>query len=214
MHMRFVTAAALLACTAGLVTLTAQTTPIASPRGSAAAQVGGTWEKTDRGQRYTGGKWITVDYGRPIIRGRQNIFGSGAEYGKQVLGNATIWRAGANETTRLTTEAPLVFGGTTVEPGTYSVFVDLKEGAWTFVLSTQPVQEKYDPDDKTRTYGAYNYDPQFEVVRVPMKLRDAPVSAEQFTIAFVDMTPQGGSLAMWWDRTLATVEFTVGAGTS
>jgi hypothetical protein len=76
------------------------------------------------------------------------------------------------------------------------------------------VQEKYDPDDKTRTYGAYNYDPQFEVVRVPMKLRDAPVSAEQFTIAFVDMTPQGGSLAMWWDRTLATVEFTVGAGTS
>jgi hypothetical protein len=213
MQMRFVTAA-LLACTAGYVTLTAQATaPIASPRGSAAAQVSGTWEKTDRGQRYTGGKWVTVDYGRPILRGRENIFGSGAEYGKQVLGNATIWRAGANETTRLTTEAPLVFGGKTVEPGTYSVFVDLKEGAWTFVLSTQPVQEKYDPNDKTRTYGAYNYDPKFEVVRVPMKVMEAPASAEQFTITFVNMTPQGGSLAMWWDRTMATVDFSVAPGT-
>jgi hypothetical protein len=214
MQMRWLTAV-LLAGTAGLATLVAQTIPpIASPRGSAAAQVSGTWEQTERGPRYTGGKWITVDYGRPILRGRENIFGSGADYGKQVLGNASIWRAGANETTRLTTEAPLVFGGKTVEPGTYSVFVDLKEGAWTFVLSTQPVQEQYDPQDKTRTFGAYNYDPKFEVVRVPMKLMESPVSAEQFTIAFVDMTPQGGSLAMWWNKTMATVGFTVGAGTS
>jgi hypothetical protein len=213
MQLRSVTVAALLAGAALVAGLAAQSSPIASPRGSAATQVSGTWEKTERGQRYTGGKWITVDYGRPILRGREQIFGSGAEYGKQVLGNATIWRAGANETTRLTTEAPLVFGGKTVEPGTYSVFVDLKEGAWTFVLSTQPVQEKYDPKDKERTYGAYNYDPTFEVVRVPMKLVDSPVSVEQFTINFVNMTQRGGSLAMWWDKTLATVDFTVAPGT-
>jgi len=31
---------------------------------------------------------------------------------------------------------------------------------------------------------------------------------DQFTIAFIDMTPAGGRLAMMWDRTLATVPFT------
>ncbi|MDH4064417.1 MAG: DUF2911 domain-containing protein, partial [Acidobacteriota bacterium] len=79
----------------------------ASPVGQASVQLGGTWEKAaDGGQRYRDGKWIVVDYGRPLLRGRADIFGSGADYGKFVYGDATIWRAGANDTTRLTTQAP------------------------------------------------------------------------------------------------------------
>src|SRR6476659_4907301 len=53
-----------------------------SPRGSAAIQVGGSWSGTVDDRRNTGGSWITVDYGRPILRGRENIFGTGATYGK------------------------------------------------------------------------------------------------------------------------------------
>ena len=47
----------------------------ASPRGSAAVQVAGSWTGTGDERRYTGGKWITLDYGRPIMRGREPIFG-------------------------------------------------------------------------------------------------------------------------------------------
>ena len=184
----------------------------ASPRGLAASQVAGAWVDKEGRPEYTGGKWITVDYGRPILRGRANIFGTGAEYGKTVIGNATIWRAGANATTRLTTEAPLVFGGKTITPGTYSVFVDLKENLWTFVLSTQPAQIEYDRNEKLTTFGAYNYDPKYDVLRVPMKLMKSSVSVEQFTIGFVNMTQQGGSLAMWWDKEFATVDFSVEGG--
>ena len=62
-----------------------------SPRGSAAAQVGGTWTQNAQGEpRYTDGKWLTVDYGRPILRGRENIFGSGADYGKTVSAGAPL----------------------------------------------------------------------------------------------------------------------------
>jgi hypothetical protein len=82
----------------------------ASPRGMSAAQVGGSWVTKGGRDEYTGGKWVTIDYGRPILRGRVDIFGAGAAYGKTVTGDAAIWRAGANETTRLMTEAPLVFG--------------------------------------------------------------------------------------------------------
>lgn len=192
-------------------TQTAEPLP-ASPRGMAAAQVAGQWVDKEGRQEYTGGKWITVDYGRPILRGRVGIFGSGADYGKAVIGRADIWRAGANQTTRLTTEAPLVFGGKTIAPGTYSVFVDLKETGWTLVLSTQAAQTEYDREEKLATFGAYNYDPKYDVLRVPMKLMASDVSVEQFTIGFVNMTQQGGSLAMWWENAFATVDFTVASG--
>jgi hypothetical protein len=185
----------------------------ASPAGTAAAQVGGTWAKAtpDAEPRYTGGKWIEITYGRPVLRGRTAIFGAGADYGKKVSDGVPVWRAGANLTTRLSTEVPLVFGGKTLPAGEYSVFVELKPGAWTLVFSKQPFQQKYDPNDKTMTWGSYNYDQAQDVLRVPMVVGANPSSMEQFTIGFIDMTQGGGKLAMWWEKTVATVAFTVGS---
>jgi hypothetical protein len=180
-----------------------------SPRGTAAVQLGGTWSGTGEDRRYAGGSWITVDYGRPILRGRENIFGTGAEYGKTVNPDASIWRAGANATTRLTTQASLEIGGKTIDAGEYNVFVDLKEKEWTLVLSTQPVQPKYDPNDKVQLYGAYNYDPKFDVLRAPMRLSTSAMSIEQFTIGFADVKSDAGVLYMAWDRTIGSIDFRV-----
>ena len=167
----------------------------ASPAGTAATQVGG--------------KWIEITYSRPILRGRTDVFGSGADYGKKVNSGATVWRAGANQTTRLKTEVPLEMGGKKLEPGEYSLFVDLKEGAWTLIVSTQPYQEKYDQAEKSKTWGAYNYDTKYDVVRVPMKMVTPQVSSDQFTIGFVNMTDKGGAIAMTWEKTGAIAPFTV-----
>jgi hypothetical protein len=186
----------------------------ASPAGTAATQVGGQWAKaapTDAEPRYTGGKWIEVTYGRPILRGRTDIFGTGADYGKKVNAGAPVWRAGANVTTRFTTEVPLVFDGKALPAGEYSLFVDLKPGSWTLIFSKQPIQQKYDTTNKTATWGSENYDQAQDVLRVLMKVGSAPFSADQFTISFVDMTQSGGKLALWWERALATVAFTVGS---
>jgi hypothetical protein len=185
----------------------------ASPAGTAATQVGGKWvqDKPDAEPRYTGGKWIEITYGRPILRGRTEIFGKGADYGKKVYADAPVWRAGANVTTRLVTEVPLVFGGKTLPAGEYSVFVDLKPGAWTLIVSKQAFQQKYDPNEKVSTWGSYNYDQAQDVLRVPMTVGASPFSMDEFTIAFIDMTQGGGRLAMWWEKTLATVAFTVGS---
>jgi hypothetical protein len=180
-----------------------------SPRGSAAVQVGGSWTGPETERSYSGGSWITVDYGRPIMRGREPIFGAGATYGKTVNPDAPVWRAGANETTSLTTQVALEIGNKTIAPGIYSVFVDLKEKAWTLVLSTQPVQPKYDRNDKVMLYGSYNYDPKFDVLRAPMRLSTSAMSLEQFTIGFADVKQDRGSLYMAWDRTIATVDFVV-----
>ena len=208
----------IVAATLAAVVVSAQAVPDvklpASPVGQAAVQLGGRWEKNaDGGQRYRDGKWVVVDYSRPLLRGRSNIFGSGADYGKVVSDGAGIWRAGANDTTRLTTQAPLQIGDKTIAPGVYNVFVDLKEGQWTLVLNTQPVQPKYDPADKVRLYGAYNYDAKFDVLRAPMTVRSRPDSLEQFTIAFSNATDSTATLIMAWEKTMATVDLRLASGT-
>jgi hypothetical protein len=197
---------------AGAVIASAQDKKPLSPAGTAAAMVGGKWSAPDKDgdRQYSGGKWIEVSYSRPMLRGRTNIFGKGADYGKAVNGGAPVWRAGANQTTRLTTEVPLVIGGKKLAPGSYDVFVDLKETGWTLILSTQPTQDKYDPKDKTKIWGSYDYDPKFDVVRVPMTMMTPAVSVDQWSIGFVDMSDAGGKLAMAWEKTAAVVPFTIG----
>lgn len=184
-----------------------------SPRGSSEAHVLGTWTTGGRQTfaagrgTYQNGKWIEIDYGRPLKRGR-TIFGSGADYGASLLIGAPIWRAGADVTTRLKTEVPLTIGGKTVAAGDYSVFVDLKENNWTFVLSTWPAQQTYDPNNKDALWGSYNYTPDKDVVRAKMTIETLPHAHEQLSWEFVDVTKTGGSLAVAWDRTQALVSFT------
>jgi len=196
---------------AAAAALTAQDRKPLSPAGTASAMLGGKWSAPDKdGDRtYSDGKWLEVSYARPMLRGRTDIFGKGADYGKAVSGGDKVWRAGANATTRFKTEVPLLVGGKRIEPGTYSVFVELKEPAWTLVLSTQPAMDKYDASEKSKTWGSYNYDPKFDAVRVPMTMLQPKASIDQFTIAFVDMTDDGGKLAMAWEKTAGVVPFTV-----
>lgn len=217
MRVRSVLSVAVFAMALGATAL-AQSIPdvklVPSPQGQAAIQVAGKWDKTPQGgQTYANGKWIVVDYGRPLLRGRAGIFGAGADYGKTVNAGSPVWRAGANNTTRLTTQLPLEIGGKTLAPGIYNVFVDLKPGDWTLVITNQPVQEKFDPADKVRLSGASNYDPKFDLLRVPMTVRTGDASVEQFTIGFSNVTDAGATMTMAWDKTVAAIDMKVAAGT-
>ena len=191
-----------------------------SPAGSAQTQVLGTWAKGPNPsfalgrEVYQNGKWIEITYGRPLQRGR-DLFGSGANYGKAAndVGTPTfpappVWRAGANVSTRLKTEVPLVFGKTTVPAGEYSLFIDLKLPEWTLIISSWPAQVKFDPKDKTALWGAYGYTPDKDVARVPMKLDKLPYEVDQLTWTFLDMKNTGGRLALMWGSTLASTPFT------
>ena len=191
----------MMAVAAGLA-LAAVVTPSAQPAPARALSAVGT------ASTEVGGKWIDLTYGRPRLRYRANIFGSGADYGKAILAGAPIWRAGANVSTRIKTDVALMIGGKHVMPGEYSIFIDAKEGNWTFVLSSWAAQQKFDKADKTALWGAYGYTPEKDVVRAPMTLSTLPNTVEELTWSFVDMTDKGGKLAIMWDKTMATVAFT------
>ena len=199
---------ALLVCVVGVsgAAAAAQEQRIASPPGHSATQVGGS--SYDERAGYVGGRWIEIRYGRPIKRGR-DLFGP-ADYREFLNDGAPVWRAGANQSTRLLTELPLVFGDQTIPPGEYTVFIDLATEPWTFVVSTWPAQQEYDYENKEALFGAYYYTPDRDVVRVPMRRETAPYAYDQLAWQFLDMTGSGGRLALFWDTVVASVPFTVG----
>ena len=123
-----------------------------------------------------------------------------------------MWRAGANVTTRIKTELPLEIGGKTVPAGEYSFFIDLKEGAWTAILSTQPFMETPDRAKMAEgiTWGAYGYKPDMDVVRAPMKVETRDFSVDQLTIGFRDVSAEGGTLYVIWDNQIGLLPFKVG----
>jgi hypothetical protein len=182
----------------------------ASPAGTAATEIGGKYVKGQEGPEYQGGKWIEITYGRPIKRGRDVLGGSGDKYGKVANPDAPVWRAGANVSTQLKTEVSLVINGKTIAPGTYTMFIDLKPNNWTLIVSTWRAQTRYDPKNTTALWGAYDYTPDNDVVRVPMTLGTLPFSAEQLSWAFTDMSDAGGKLTIMWDKAVASVPFRVG----
>src|SRR5256712_9818519 len=174
----------------------AKSSPPPSPAGASAAEIGGKMTPTSGGEPVsTRGKWIEVTYGRPIKRGR-DVFGSGASYGKVANPDAPVWRAGANVSTQLKTEVALVINGKTVPPGTYTMFIDLKPNNWTLIVSRWKAQADYDPNNKTEIWGAYDYTPDKDVVRAPMKLETLPHSHEELSWEFLDATDAGGALAI------------------
>ena len=198
-----------------------------SPAGNSAAQVGGTYVEgrgalrdiTDpkvrvlfatKGPLYQGGKWIEITSGRPLKRNR-DLWGSGEDYGKALYAGAPIWRAGANVSTRLKTELPLMINGKRIPVGDYSLFIELKsKSTWTLVVSTwAPQTEFYDPNNKEALWGAYGYTPDKDIARAPMKLETLSHAIEQLTWNFADMSDSGGLLTITWDRIMASVAFKV-----
>lgn len=187
-----------------------------SPDGVASVQVLGEWVKSERetftmgGERYTGGKWIDITYGRPLLREREAFTGAGSEYGKATYAGAPVWRAGANVSTRLRSEVPLVFGNTTVPAGEHTLFIELRSPAeWTFVVSDWRASPTFTPTDKDSIYGAFNYSPDRDLVRIAMKVESLPYRVEQLSWEFLDVTTDSGRVALRWDRSMASVPFRV-----
>ena len=177
----------------------------ASPPGRSATQVGG--GTYDERAGYVGGQWIEIRYGRPIKRGR-DLFGP-SDYVEFLNDGAPVWRAGANATTRLLTEVALTFGSEVVPPGEHTVFIELATDPWTFIVSTWPAQQTYDQENTEALFGAYEYTPDRDIVRVPMTRETLPYSFDQLSWQFLNMSSRGGRLALLWEATITSVTFTV-----
>jgi hypothetical protein len=205
---------ALLVILAAATMSLAQTARSLSPRGTASVHVKGQWVKpaqqafTMGGERYQGGQWIDIEYGRPLLRGRTAFSGSGETYGKETYAGAPVWRAGADVSTRLKAPVPLRFGSTVVPAGEYSLFIELNSPTnWTLIVSNWAAATRFNPPISEGLFGAFNYTPEKDVVRTPMAVSAVPWKIEQLTWMFTDMTDTGGAMTIMWDKSTASARF-------
>ena len=188
-----------------LMVVHAQTRRVASPPGASVTQVGGV---NDPRTGFVNGSWIEIRHGRPLKRGR-NLFGA-SDFVDFLNDGAPVWRAGANQSTQLLTEAPLTIGGRILPAGEYTLFIDLAPNdRWTLIVSSWAAQTTYNADNRAALWGAYEYTPDRDLVRTAMQVERLAHSFEQLSWQFLDMTEKGGRLALVWDRKLASVPFTI-----
>jgi tetratricopeptide (TPR) repeat protein len=141
---------------------------------------------------------VTIAYHSPNVHGPAgrdrtgHIWGELVKYGlfDDGFGPATAapWRAGANETTTVSFSHDVKIGGRDVRAGTYALFLELQpSGPWTWILSTQI------------GWGAYQYDPKYDVVRVTATPEAAPYT-EFLTYGFDDRRLDSAVAFLQWEK--------------
>ena len=134
---------------------------------------------------------ITVDYGRPGVKGRK-IFGDLVPFGK-------VWRVGANSSTKITFEQSVNFGGKTVSAGTYGLFVIPTEKEWKVILNKDSQQ-----------WGAYTFDEKQNVVDVTIPVQKLAEKQEWFEIELNPVDDNAVNLVMKWDFTKVELPLKIG----
>jgi hypothetical protein len=111
-----------------------------------------------------------------------------------------VWRVGANEATRFSTDRDLMIGDATVPAGNYTLFAQLDRSGWKLIVNKLLLR----PDNSGRLLWGTMHDPQHDLVRIPMTMSTLPSPVEQMTIA---LEPQGDAaiLKVMWDVTQASV---------
>ena len=133
---------------------------------------------------------VEIDYSRPDKNGR-DIFGALVPFD-------TVWRTGANSSTKITFSDPVNLGGKEIPAGKYALFTIPGANEWTVILSKDPNQ-----------FGAFDYKPSDDLARFTAKPETLPAPVETFTIGWADVKENSATLCLEWDRTRVSVPLTV-----
>ena len=129
---------------------------------------------------------ITVDYGRPELKGRDML---------SQLQAGQFWRMGSNMATVLNTPVDLTFGSTKIPKGAYSLWLKL----------AAPDKFELVFNSQTGQWGT-QHDPSKDVFQVPMKKAALPSSVETFTLELKG-APKGGVFILNWGTTALSTDF-------
>jgi hypothetical protein len=103
---------------------------------------------------------------------------------------------GANESTELTLYIPMKVGGTSLPAGTYTMYALPSEGEMTIIINKA-----------THVWGAYMYNMELDVARIPIPLTEGDESIEAFSMIFEGTGDDMMDLHLGWDYYRATLRF-------
>ena len=132
---------------------------------------------------------VAIDYSSPGVKGRK-IWGELIAYDK-------VWRAGANQPTKLTVSRDFSFGGTAIKAGSYSLFMIPGKASWTVLLNTDLTVSQEDHDAKN------------DIARVTIKPAALQAPRERLRYTFDDTTDGATTLALEWERVRLVVPLAI-----
>lgn len=127
---------------------------------------------------------VQVCYGRPSARGRQ-VYGGLVPFGE-------LWRTGANEPTRIYTDAPITIVGLRLEPGRYSLYSRPDSAAWEIILNRSTLHWGNDFSATVRAE-------EIGTVTVPVEYLPSPV--ETLTVRSEPRGADRQDLLLEWEQT-------------
>jgi hypothetical protein len=136
---------------------------------------------------------ITVDYSSPGVKGRK-IWGAVVPYDQ-------MWRAGANQATKVTFGRDVTFAGKPVAAGTYAFFVIPTKSAWTVILNKRADQAGTGRDYKQAD----------DLLRVQVQPKAAPFR-ERLAYLVTDFTDDKASLDLEWEKVRLSIPIAVATG--
>ena len=166
----------------------------------------------DTAKTYVGGKAVTIEYGRPSLKGR-----SVSDLTSK-LGADRIWRAGSEQITTLKTEAALKIGNQKVPAGEYSVYLHCPaDGPYSLVLNKalgQPLGEIWEaaPENLAKEPWPHtNYADigDSEVARVPLAKASSSEAFDLLTFSF-QQEGKKAVLEVAWGNDLWTADVVSG----
>ena len=105
-----------------------------------------------------------------------------------------FWRTGANQATQITVSHPLNFNGKILPAGKYSVFTMPSPTGWTIMFN------------KEANIWGTNYNPDHDILRVPMQVEQLGEPMELMTIEVVP-TASGGVINVIWEKIKVSAHF-------
>lgn len=138
---------------------------------------------------------ITVDYGRPQVRGRDSVFG-------KVIPKEEVWTPGANAATTLQLSKDVEIEGKRIPAGKYSMWMTTERNDWKLYLH--------------RNAGlSHTQHPKLEemVLAVPVRTSQGE-HVEVLTFDFPRVSTEGTELRFRWSTTVAPIDIKVLASAS
>ena len=131
------------------------------------------------------GVTVTVEYGRPSVKGRK-IWGGLVPYDK-------VWRSGADEATTITFSGDVAVEGQPLAAGAYSLYTIPGENEWTVIFNKVAEQ-----------WGSFNYDEAQDALRVTA----TPTSAEM--VEALDFVIEDADVVLRWEELAVPVTISSG----
>ncbi len=128
------------------------------------------------------GEEAKVIYSRPQLKGRRL---------SKLIPEGKMWRLGANEATQISFANDVVFGGTKVKAGTYTMFAIPGKTEWTIILNKD-----------LNLWGNSGLDESKNVAKVKGKVSSSMAPIEAFSISF----DRDMNLYLGWGYTVVKVD--------